>query len=510
MNIKFILAFALVLTPFFSMKINAQNVEPDSVPPKVDVIYVGSCQQIATSGLSLQACIDAYFSHYNKPYNDSGFHYDIENSHSITYESDAYTAITVVGSAKYDDPTPSNPDNIATNSYSHNVFWVNELESESRSCAPDDYPNYIYSVDDDGDGLTDRCVKDNPALDKCPSGNYEFKIGGECVPVKCEASGSQGSIWASGKTYGSTAKAGTYCDGSCAHTVTGGQNPEGYTGNVAISAIATGDSCGQGTDFWLNEGDTNECQSVDVGTGTNFMTCPAGNTETPPEEPPVDLEPEEYVLQEMEELTPIEETCGTGDPSCEIRNLKQKLETENLEGKKLDIELHNKGIEAQTKTSNEIIKAIAKSADRNSQGFKSVSDAVKGKDATGSGGGGGGDSDEGFCDTEGNCTTSIDTKTEPSEGLEGFWESEYENGLQGVMDEKLIDIQASEFYGFLDQFNPSLGAGSAPSYDMCFNIGALGNFGCHNFNIDPRTFPAIKIFILVTAGFLCRRILFGG
>jgi hypothetical protein len=94
--------------------------------------------------------------------------------------------------------------------------------------------------------------------------------------------------------------------------------------------------------------------------------------------------------------------------------------------------------------------------------------------------------------------------------LVGYWESEYEDGLQGVFDEQLIDLQATEFYTMLDQFNPTFSSGSAPSYQMCFNLGGMGNFGCHNFNIDSRTFPAIKIFILITAGFLFRKILFGG
>ena len=108
--------------------------------------------------------------------------------------------------------------------------------------------------------------------------------------------------------------------------------------------------------------------------------------------------------------------------------------------------------------------------------------------------------------------TEVELIQEPTkqEEKKGFWESEYENGLEGVMDEKMTDIKATEFYGFLDKFSPNLGGGSAPSYDMCFNIGSLGNFGCQSFSIDPRVFPAIKIFILITAGFLCRKILFGG
>jgi hypothetical protein len=97
----------------------------------------------------------------------------------------------------------------------------------------------------------------------------------------------------------------------------------------------------------------------------------------------------------------------------------------------------------------------------------------------------------------------------PSEGLQGFWETDYPEGLQGVVNAKMAEVQSTQFFTFLDQFQISVG-GSSASYDMCFNLGSMGDFGCHNFNIDPRTFPAIKIFILITAVFLCRRILFGG
>ena len=74
----------------------------------------------------------------------------------------------------------------------------------------------------------------------------------------------------------------------------------------------------------------------------------------------------------------------------------------------------------------------------------------------------------------------------------------------------MIEIEGTEFYSFLGKFNSSVGGGSAAVYDMCFNLGLMGNFGCHNFNIDSRTFPAIKIFMLISCGFLCREIIFGG
>jgi hypothetical protein len=97
----------------------------------------------------------------------------------------------------------------------------------------------------------------------------------------------------------------------------------------------------------------------------------------------------------------------------------------------------------------------------------------------------------------------------PKGGLKGFWETDYPEGLQGVVDAKMAEVQSTQFFTFLEQFQISVG-GSSATYDMCFDLGGMGNLGCHNFDIDPRTFPAIKIFILISAVFLCRRILFGG
>lgn len=127
----------------------------------------------------------------------------------------------------------------------------------------------------------------------------------------------------------------------------------------------------------------------------------------------------------------------------------------------------------------------------------------------GEGPGGGGDK-EVFCDKEGNCETGITTKTEPSDGLEGFWKSDYPDGINGIVDGKISDAKNTEFFVFLESFNPTLGNGSAAPMQICFNLGSMGNFGCQSFKIDPRVYPAIRIFILITAGFLCRKILFGG
>ncbi len=381
----------------------------------------------------------------------------------------------------------------------------------SPQCPNEEDLEYIYSLDLNEDGETDACSKDNPALEQCGQGFHKYKLASGCVPIECGESGTSSHIWGSGKSYNNTT--GTYCDGSCAYSVEGGQNSDNYTGNVALSVVSTGAICGRGSpeDIWHNEGNGDDC-TIDGG----FVSCPNGSdgdeqTTTP--EPTIDLTEQEVALNEITPLVPVEETCTSGDAACEVRNLKETITTKGLEQKEIDEILHNKKIAADEKTSTKIIDGIKDSTGRNLEGLALVTAAIDG--LKGEIGGGGGSNGDGFgdgdvtCDGD-DCEGGILTDIEPTEGLVGYWESEYEDGLQGILDEKLIELQDTEFYAMLDQFNPSVSSGSAPSYEMCFNIGNMASLGCHNFNIDSRTFPAIKIFILITAGFLCRKILFGG
>lgn len=382
-------------------------------------------------------------------------------------------------------------------------------------CPPPNDPLFVVSFDSDGDTEIDACalmqdydeyvIKEQ---NECPDGFFQFKVftndpAGECVPISCDSEGTTKSIWATGSVYGNTQ--GTYCDGSCAHSVGGGQNDSSFQGNISVSATSTGAVCGQGhpDDQWFDEGNGDECQKTTSSAGSDFLSCPIGDGSGEEEENPdtetetTDLGENKIKEEEIPTLIPIEETCSGDDPSCEIRNLKETLISESLEGKELDMLRHNKSIDAQQTSNENLIEAIDKLRESNEEGASSVGD-------------GDGEGD-GECDLESNCGEGgVEIRTEPLEGLEGFWKTEYENGLQGVMEEKINSVKATEFFLFIQSFNPSISGGTAPSFKMCFNLGALGNYGCKNFSIDPRVYPAIRIFILITAGFLCRKVLFGG
>ncbi|AXH77526.1 MAG: hypothetical protein [Inoviridae sp.] len=92
----------------------------------------------------------------------------------------------------------------------------------------------------------------------------------------------------------------------------------------------------------------------------------------------------------------------------------------------------------------------------------------------------------------------------------GFYESSYENGFEGIWAEKSILFEQTETIQFLQQFRFNAG-GSPPDTQLCFNMGGSMDFGCADLPTpSPQLLAILKIFILITAAFLCRALIFGG
>ena len=91
-----------------------------------------------------------------------------------------------------------------------------------------------------------------------------------------------------------------------------------------------------------------------------------------------------------------------------------------------------------------------------------------------------------------------------------FYESSYENGFEGVWEEKSLAFKQTETVKFIEQFKFDSG-GEAPETQICFDLGRKMDFGCADLPIaSPQLLAIIKIFILITAAFLCRALIFGG
>lgn len=98
----------------------------------------------------------------------------------------------------------------------------------------------------------------------------------------------------------------------------------------------------------------------------------------------------------------------------------------------------------------------------------------------------------------------------PSSGVQSFYESEYPGGIAGVWDSNKAALMSTPVFGFVDQFQFDYNDSSVPSWQMCFDMGALGNLGCKDLSVPPYVWAFIKIVMLVSTAFLCRRLIFGG
>lgn len=260
---------------------------------------------------------------------------------------------------------------------------------ETQTCPPKEHVNYIYPIfsEDEPEKIV-ACDDDNPNFQKCPVGHFKYAVKGECVPVDCPSTGTADTIWGSGSTYSNNT--GTYCNGQCAFSVKGGQNDSGSKGNIPLKVVSNGAVCGDGTGSWHSDGNGEDnCTQSSLSTGATFVECSNGNSDNGEEtEIPIDLG--EQKDEEPLELIPVLENCGADDVACEVRNLQEKVDSENKELKAEQQEQHNKKIEADEKSTTKLINAIQELKDFNSIGNEQIVAALKADTGTGSSGGGSG------------------------------------------------------------------------------------------------------------------------
>lgn len=96
----------------------------------------------------------------------------------------------------------------------------------------------------------------------------------------------------------------------------------------------------------------------------------------------------------------------------------------------------------------------------------------------------------------------------PSQGLTGWYESEYPEGFKTLMEEVTPIYYESQIYAYLKSWELSV-AGDFSFPQICVDVG-IANLGCHDFSIDARVFPFIRIILIVSALLLARRLVFGG
>ncbi len=85
----------------------------------------------------------------------------------------------------------------------------------------------------------------------------------------------------------------------------------------------------------------------------------------------------------------------------------------------------------------------------------------------------------------------------------------YPEGMISIYETHKAAFQGSSIHSYLEGFNPNI-SGSAPTnWNFCVDVG-FANLGCHSLELPPYILAFVRLIILITAGFLCRRLIFGG
>ncbi len=398
----------------------------------------------------------------------------------------------------------------------------NPIDGEVKSCPPDSFPSYTIgprAISDENP--TEVCF---PKFPQCPLGYHKYSVEPYgCVPIECPGKGSAvNNITTHGKLpFG---QSGTFCDGTCSYSVSAGSSS--YDGAKWASGVSNGAVCGNGkfkdeANFTPEE-DEGDCTTHALSNGMSYQDC--SNVSVPDEgEAPVDTGTDETDNKADETAvdTPFEgQDCGTVNDKevCVGNNIVDAIQDQNNKLKKDAAERHNKLVDQQKEISDYVESknkerelARADDAKQVINGLNAVKDAIV---LGGTGGGGGGSTDEGVVsaiDGLGQSVgeTGVETDSEPSAGIESFYEPEYPNGFKDVWDKNKAAFDASAPVAYIKQWEVSV-AGNAPDMDICFDLGSMANFGCKSFEIDPRVFPFLRIIILISTAFLCRALVMGG
>ena len=235
---------------------------------------------------------------------------------------------------------------------------------DSETCPPDNSPEHIYTVDDNGRTM---CAKELEVAD-CPAGYHSKNVSralgsSECVPKDCPEIGSGTSLSSSKMTGGVPfSGGGMYCNDGCAYSV-----PESnITSQNYALGVSQGAACGDKPydNKKLSElDDGSKCElntngDVDVLFCSDPATPPDGTEPPKPDDPiaPVDNDD----LKKDNTKTPDKPllNCSNEDVACQIENLKIQAENDAKNLREDQVDRFNNALDADTRNTNAIIGAI--------------------------------------------------------------------------------------------------------------------------------------------------------
>lgn len=85
----------------------------------------------------------------------------------------------------------------------------------------------------------------------------------------------------------------------------------------------------------------------------------------------------------------------------------------------------------------------------------------------------------------------------------------YPEGMTSIYETHKAAFQDSSVHDYLKGFNPIISGNAPTSWQFCIDVG-FANLGCHSLELPPYILSFVRLIILITAGFLCRRLIFGG
>ncbi|AXH73368.1 MAG: minor capsid protein [Inoviridae sp.] len=475
------------------------------VQPKTSSDPLGYCEVNYGTNLvdvSIESCSDAAYSAlkstFNKPWTDSTS--EFTNKRTYFYQSFDYAA---TGGTSGTQTAGS---------------WLHTKDTESKICPPDDAPLYRKGPMTAPDGTEDICM---PNIPLCPDGYYNFEIGGSCLPVQCPSSGTQmqGNI----QTYGKLGltSSGTWCDGICSYTVQPGAID--YSGSKWASGTATGKVCGGGkvesNSNFTSIDDENTCNDTIIPTGGLFQNCSTTEPEAPNPDDTLggDDAPADNNLVDTtpdDPFTPQDCVVNGSEITCVGSNIVDALNDRASKQKENDDERHNKLVQQQKDVADYLEK---KENEREAIRLANQDVLINSVNALGTTISSGSTSNADMTGVEAGLTaigdsigqTDVETDGEPTAGIESFYEREYPNGFSDVWEKNSAAFDNTSMNQYLKSWELTA-SGSAPSYEFCFNLGGLMDFGCSDIELDPRIFDFLRIIILVSTAFLCRSLIFGG
>ncbi|QYJ87851.1 hypothetical protein K0I73_09420 [Shewanella mesophila] len=402
-----------------------------------------------------------------------------------------------------------------------------KIESDSKICPPNDFPDYKKGpMPEPGNESHEVCFPNFPL---CPLGYFKYSVEPYgCVPIQCP---SKGEVSSSIQTFGKVpvAGSGTYCDGQCSYSINNGAS---YKGAQWTTGVSNGAVCGNGkiesNASFTPEDKEGDCTTHELSNGLTYQDC--SNVTVPDEGDGnnngggIDdgIDTTENEVEETSTDSPYDGVdCSTvGDKTtCIGKNIVDAISDQSNKLKKDAAERHNKLIKQQKEITEYVERQIAEREAARSNDARQVVDGLEGVRQAivsgGSGAGGGGSSNDGVISAidglgESLGETGVETDSEPSQGIQSFYEPEYPNGFSDVWSKNSSALKSSAPFEFVKQFENIAVSGSAPPMEFCFNLGSLMNYGCNTLELDARVLGFLFAINMICTAFAVRKIIFGG